>query len=74
MNKMQQRIIGFVVDHSRVTHEKFTELMLNTQDIANEIGTVLIGQEAVDCGIINEVGGIDTAMKRLRELIHAEAN
>ncbi len=77
MNKMQERIIGFVVDHSGITRERFTELMLNTGDVANEIGTVLVGQEAVQCGLINEVGGIDTAMKRLRELIAArnsEAN
>lgn len=69
MNKMQERIIGFVVDHSDITRDKFTELMLNTGDIANEIGTVLVGDEAVKCGLIDEVGGIDTAMKCLRELI-----
>ncbi len=72
MNKMQERIIGFVVDHSDITRDKFTELMLNTGDIANEIGTVLVGDEAVKCGLIDEVGGIDTAMKRLRELIDKE--
>ena len=66
MNKMQERIIGFVVEHSNISREKFSELMLNTGDIANEIGTVLVGQEAVDCSLIDEVGGIDTAMKRLR--------
>ena len=72
MNKMQERIIGFVVDHSDITRDKFTELMLNTGDIANEIGTVLVGDEAVKCGLIDEVGGIDTAMKCLRELIDKE--
>lgn len=69
MNKMQERIIGFVVDHSDISRDEFTKLMLNTGDIANEIGTVLVGDEAVKCGLIDEVGGIDTAMKRLRELI-----
>ena len=74
MNKMQERIIGFVVEHSNISREKFSELMLNTGDIANEIGTVLVGQEAVDCSLIDEVGGIDTAMKRLRELIDLKEN
>ena len=69
MNKMQERIIGFVTDHSNISREKFTQLMLNTGDVANEIGTVLVGDEAVKCGLIHEVGGIDTAMCRLRELI-----
>ncbi len=71
MNKMQERIIGFVVDHSSITRDEFSKLMLNTGDVANEIGTVLVGDEAVKCGLIDEVGGIDTAMKRLRELIKA---
>ena len=74
MNKMQERIIGFVVEHSNISREKFSELMLNTGDIANEIGTVLVGQEAVDCSLIDEVGGIDTAMKRWRELIDLKEN
>lgn len=72
MNKMQERIIGFVVEHSKVSRDKFTELMLNTGDIANEIGTVLVGDEAVKCGLIDEVGGIDTAIKCLRRLIDEE--
>ena len=72
MNKMQERIIGFVTDHSNISREKFTQLMLNTGDVANEIGTVLVGDEAVKCGLIHEVGGIDTAMCRLRELIDGE--
>ena len=72
MNKMQERIIGFVTEHSSIDREKFTNLMLNTGDIANEIGTVLVGDEAVKCGLIHEVGGIQTAMLRLRELINKE--
>ena len=71
MNKMQERIIGFVTEHSGITREKFTELMLNTGDIANEIGTVLVGKEAVDCGLIRTTGGLSTAMGLLRDLIEA---
>lgn len=74
MNKMQERIIGFVVEHSNITRERFSELMLSTGDIANEIGTVLVGREAVDCSLIDEVGGIDTAMRRVRELVAMREN
>lgn len=74
MNKMQERIIGFVTEHSAVSRDEFTRLMLNTGDVANEIGTVLVGNEAVDCGLINEVGGINVAMTRLRGLIDNKEN
>jgi len=43
--------------------------MLNTGDIANEIGTVLIGKEAVDCGLIDEIGGLSQALRALRMMI-----
>ncbi len=69
MNKMQERINNFVCSHSKISEAEFTRLMFNTGDVANEIGTVLVGKEAVECGIINEVGGLDTAVKRLRELV-----
>ena len=70
MNKMQERIIGFVTEHSEISRDKFTKLMLNTGDVANEIGTVVVGEEAVKYGLIDEVGGIDTALSRLRQMIN----
>ena len=43
--------------------------MLQTDDLLNDVGTMLIGKQAVDCGLIDEVGGISEAIKKLRELI-----
>lgn len=71
-NKMQDRILGFIVSHSSIKLEDLRALMLNTSELANDIGTVLIGQEAVDYGIIGAVGGIWDARKKLCELIAQE--
>jgi ATP-dependent protease ClpP protease subunit len=69
LDKMQDRIIKFVASHSEVTEEKFKELMFRTGDLVRDIGSVLIGKEAVNCGLINELGGIHHALKKLDELI-----
>ncbi|MFZ5966532.1 MAG: ClpP family protease [Bacillota bacterium] len=69
--KMQERIIQFVTRTSRVSRKKFIDLMNETDEIANDIGTILIGKEAVDIGLIDEVGGLQQAMKKLNELIEA---
>lgn len=68
-NKMQERVVNYVVEHSHITKETFTELMMRTGDIANDVGTILVGQEAVNCGLIDEIGSLDKAMKKLRELM-----
>lgn len=68
-SRMQERIIDFVVRNSNVSKEKFNELMLETKMLLNDMGTVLIGQQAVDTGLINSIGGISTAIKKLRKLI-----
>ena len=69
LDKMQERIIDFVVRHSKITREGFKELMFNTGQLGRDIGTVLVGHEAVDIGLINAVGGISAAVNKLRELI-----
>jgi ATP-dependent protease ClpP protease subunit len=68
--KMQDRIIRFVVSCSKIKREKFIELMLNTTEMVNDIGSILIGQQAVDIGLIDEVGGLNKALKKLKELIN----
>ena len=70
LDKMQERIIDFVIRHSQISREKFKELMFNTGQLGRDIGTVLVGHEAVDIGLINAVGGISAAVNKLRELIH----
>lgn len=67
--RMQERIVNFVVNHSDITKEKFMELMLNTSELANDMGCILIGKEAVKAGIINEVGSVGRALEKLNELI-----
>lgn len=68
-NKMQERIIGFIERTSNIKKEKIKELMSRTDELLNDMGTILIGKQAVDYGIIDDVGGIKEAMKKLNELI-----
>lgn len=67
--KMQDRIIDFVVRTSGIKRKTFIELMNSTDELANDIGTILIGEEAVKYQLINEVGGLDKAIQKLNELI-----
>lgn len=67
--KMQQRITEFIVKHSGIKEEKLQELMSATDELANDIGTILVGRETVEYGIINEVGGVKEAFEKLRALI-----
>ena len=66
--KMQDRIVKFVVDHSNVKEDYFRGLMAETKMLANDIGTLLEGEEAVRCGLIDRVGGLSDALAALREM------
>jgi ATP-dependent protease ClpP protease subunit len=68
-DKMQKRISNFITDHASITKKRLNELLYNTGELANEVGTVLIGSDAVDNGLINEVGGLQDALAKLKELI-----
>lgn len=67
--RMQDRIIHFITTHCDATYEKIEELMMNTQMLTKDVGTILVGKEAVEVGLINEIGGIADAFKKLKELI-----
>ncbi|MCL6592724.1 MAG: ATP-dependent Clp protease proteolytic subunit [Alicyclobacillus sp.] len=69
LERMQERVTRFVVEHSRITEEKFRELMLNTGEMARDIGSTVVGRDAVRYGLIDEVGGLGQAMKKLKDLI-----
>ncbi|MFY9177725.1 MAG: ATP-dependent Clp protease proteolytic subunit [Caldicoprobacterales bacterium] len=71
-NKMQERVVNFVTRHCKISKDKFNELMLRTGELANDVGTVLVGEEAVECGLIDEVGGLNSAVNKLRELIQSK--
>lgn len=72
LDKMQDRVVRFVVNHSDASEKKFRDLMFQTGELARDIGTVLIGQEAVETGLINETGSLGKAVNKLKQLIAAQ--
>jgi len=68
MTEMQRRIVAFICAHSRAKPDRVNELMLRPDQMATDCGTILEGREAVEYGIIDEVGGLDRALELLREL------
>ena len=66
---IQDRILSFVSEHAKIAYDQLKNLMLNTEMLTKDLGTVLVGQEAVKEGLIDEVGGIREALKKLNELI-----
>ncbi|UHA75775.1 ClpP family protease [Paenibacillus sp. 481] len=69
LDKMQERVTRFVTSHSKVTEEQFKELMFKTGELTRDIGTTVIGADAVRYGLIDEIGGITTALNQLNRLI-----
>ncbi len=67
--KMQERVNEFIVRTSNIKQDTLQDLMLQTDDLLNDVGTMLIGKQAVDCGLIDKVGGIHEALDKLNELI-----
>jgi len=65
---MQDRVIRFLVEHSRVSEARLREVMFRTGELVRDVGTVLIGKDAVELGLIDELGGLDKALAKLREL------
>ena len=64
--QMQDRILGFISSHCQAKRKRLEELMLDTGMLTKDLGTILVGKQAVEEGLINEVGGISDAMKKLR--------
>lgn len=69
LDKMQERVIDFVVKHSYIKEEKFKDLMFAKGNLTRDIGTNVIGKEAVEYGLIDEVGGVKEAISKLNELM-----
>ena len=68
-SRMQQRITDFVVEHSNISGERFTELMMNTEELVTDVGSVLSGEKAVNEGLIDEIGSLRNAISALYKLI-----
>lgn len=67
--KMQERVNEFIVRTSNIKLETLEKFMLQTDELLNDVGTMLIGKQAVECGLIDEVGGIHEALNKLNEFI-----
>ncbi len=68
-DKMQDRIVNFICSHSNVDEQNFRNMMNNTSELANDVGTIIDGYEAVNCGLIDEVGGLKEAIAALKAMI-----
>lgn len=71
-DQMQERIVEFVSTNSGISPDRFRELMLDTGKLAKDMGTILVGKQAVDEKIIHEVGGLKEALHKLHEMIDAK--
>ena len=70
IERMQDRIIQFTSCHSKIGEDSLRSIMFNTQELSKDIGSVLVGKEAVECGIIDRIGGISAALNKLYDLIN----
>lgn len=70
LEKMQDRVVNFITEHSHISAREFKRLMMTTGELARDVGTVVVGKGAVECGLIDEVGGLDAAMAYLRSRIN----
>lgn len=71
LEKMQDRVNKFVVEHSKINEKKWKELLFKTGELSRDIGTSVGGKDAVHYGLIDEIGGISQAMRKLQALIAA---
>ena len=67
--RIQERILQFVTANSRVKREAFTKLMLQTGELAADVGSVIYGEEAVEQGLIDQIGGLSDALECLYGMI-----
>ncbi len=67
--KMQERVFSFILEHSNIKKDKLEDLMFDTEQLSMDVGTVLIGDECVKCGLIDELGGVNDAINKLYDLI-----
>lgn len=71
--KMQDRVLDFIVRTSKADRDRLTTLMNATDNMAADIGTILIGHEAVELGLIDEVGGLNKALAKLKSMVESTA-
>ncbi len=69
--KMQDRIVNFVESNAKISSDDFRALMMKTGELVMDVGTVLDGEGAVDCGLVDELGGLSDALKYLNDVIES---
>ena len=74
MRKTQERVVDFIVGHSQASKQHIEKKMNETGNMSNDVGTILFGQDAVDLGLINEIGGLRGALMKLKELSGENVN
>lgn len=72
--RIQEQIADFVTANSRISRETFTEYMMNTDELATDVGTILYGKDAVTSGLIDELGGLNDALSCLHQMIEQNRN
>lgn len=72
--KMQARVINFITANSKIKEEDLRKLMTTTGELTQDIGTVVVGKDAVKLGLMDEVGGVAEAIKKLNEMINEKKN
>ncbi len=72
MNKLQERLMDFVVKHSKIDKQTLKNMMMDSANISNDIGTVVFGEEAVKCGLIDSVGGISDAIDCIKRQVESK--
>lgn len=68
--RIQKRIVSFISSHSNISGEEVESMMVNTKMLTKDLGTILVGEQAVKAGLINEVGGIGQAFKKLKDMMN----
>ncbi|MBQ5884667.1 MAG: ATP-dependent Clp protease proteolytic subunit [Clostridia bacterium] len=69
LKKMEERVVGFIERNSKIKAERFRELMLNSDELISDFGTVLLGEEAVKEGLIDSVGSLSDALECFAKMI-----
>jgi len=74
MRKTQERVVNFIVSHSKASRPHIEKKMNETGNMSNDVGTILFGRDAVDMGLIDEIGGLQEALDKLKELSGENVN
>ena len=70
--RIQEQIVEFVSNNSKISRKKFEDYMMATGEMATDVGTILYGKEAVASGLIDQLGGLHDALNELHEMIHSQ--